>query len=299
MVKRLLINLAALMFLGIFLTGNVAMAGDYKIGVLAKRGAAKSITQWGATADYLTEKLQGDTFVIVPLDFDEVFPAIENREVDFFLVNSSMFVTAKAKYGASAIATMINSRQGKALKSFGGVILTYIDRDDIKTLDDIKGKKFMAVKESSFGGWQMAYKEFLDKGINPMQDFASLQFGGKHDNVVLAVQNGEVDAGTVRTDTLERMAAAGDIDLAEFKIIAAKTYADFPFVVSTALYPEWPFAKLASTSDEIAKRVADALINMQPETSAAQHAKIVGWTASLDYTEVENLQKLLKVGASE
>ena len=92
-------------------------------------------------------------------------------------------------------------------------------------------------------------------------------------------------------------AAAGDIDLSEFKIIDAKTHTGFPFVVSTPLYPEWPFAKIASTSDEEAQRVANALISMQAEADAAKNAKIVGWTASLDYSEVEDLQMLLKVGA--
>jgi len=297
MMKRFSAYITALLLSTVFLASSVASAGDYKVGVLAKRGVAKAIKNWGLTDDYLTEKLQGDTFAIVPLDFDEVFPAIESSSVDFFLVNSSMFVTAKVRYGASTVATMVNSRQGETLKSFGGVILTYIDRDDINSLDDIKGKKFMAVKESSFGGWQMAYKEFLDKGINPMQDFTTLEFGGKHDNVVLAVQNGEMDAGTVRTDTLERMAAAGDIDLSEFKIIDAKTHTGFPFVVSTSLYPEWPFAKLASTPDEITQRVANVLIDMKAETKAAKSAKIVGWTTPLDYADVENLQMLLKVGA--
>lgn len=276
---------------------NSAFAGEYKIGVLAKRGVAKAMQKWGDTGEYITQKVEGDTFTIVPLDFDAVFPAIEKREVDFFLVNSSMFVTAQVKYGASAIATMVNSRQGKALKSFGGVILTYTDRDDINSVSDIKGKKFMAVKESSFGGWQMAYKELLDQGVDPLNDFSTLQFGGKHDNVVLAVQNGEVDAGTVRTDTLERMASAGDIDMSEFKIISAKTDSDFPFVVSTALYPEWPFAKVADTSDEVATRVAKALLELKQDDKAAKSAKIVGWTAPLDYSEVEDLQKLLKVGA--
>lgn len=225
--KRLFSCLTVLLLTGVFVAGNGAFAGDYKIGVLAKRGAAKAMQKWGATADYLNEKLQGDTFTIVPLDFEQVFPAIENGEVNFFLVNSSMFVTAEVKYGASPIATMVNSRQGEALKSFGGVVLTYLDRDDINSLADIKGKNFMAVKGSSFGGWQMAYKAFLDQGIDPMRDFASVQFGGKHDNVVFAVQNGEADAGTVRTDTLERMAADGDIDLSEFKIIDAKQHAGF------------------------------------------------------------------------
>lgn len=288
--------ITSVLFSSLLLTG-VAVAEDYKIGVLAKRGVAKAMQKWGATADYLNGKLRGDTFTVVPLDFDEVFPAIESGDVDFFLVNSSMFVTAQVKHGANAVATMINSRQGEALKSFGGVILTYIDRDDINRLADIKGKSFMAVKDSSFGGWQMAYKEFLDKGIDPMKDFASVQFGGKHDNVVLAVQNGEVDAGTVRTDTLERMASSGDIDLAEFKIIDAKTHAGFPFVASTALYPEWPFAKVVGTSDDAAKRVADALMEMKSDDPAAKTAKIKGWTASLDYTEVKDLQMLLKVGA--
>ena len=295
--KRLLAIASVAVLSGILLVTNTAFAGDYKIGVLAKRGVAKAMKKWGDTAEYMTQKVAGDSFTIVPLDFEEVFPAIEKKEVDFFLVNSSMFVTAQVKYGASAVATMVNSRQGEALKSFGGVILTYVDRDDINSVADIKGKNFMAGKESSFGGWQMAYKEMLDQGVDPTKDFASLQFGGKHDNVVLAVQNGEVDAGTVRTDTLERMAAVGDIDMSEFKIVSAKTHPGFPFVSSTALYPEWPFAKISDTSDEVAARVADALTGMKGDAKAAKSAKIVGWTAPLDYAEVEDLQKLLKVGA--
>jgi two-component system sensor histidine kinase TtrS len=98
------------------LVANLAMAaGSYKIGVLAKNGPVKALEMWKATGDYLTSKLDGMTFEIVPLSFDEVNPTIENKEVDFFLVSSSMFVTAKVKYGASAVATMVNSRQGKPL----------------------------------------------------------------------------------------------------------------------------------------------------------------------------------------
>ncbi len=267
-----------------------------KIGVLAKNGPAKALKKWAATGEYLTTKMAGKTVEIVPLDFDKVNPAIEANEVDFFLVNSSMFITAKVKYGAKAIATMINSRQGKALKSFGGVIITPSYRDDINSLADIKGKKFAAVKKSSFGGWQMAYKTFKDAGINPKSDFASLEFSGKHDNVAFAVMNEAVDAGTVRTDTLERMAASGAIALEDFKIIN-KQSSDFPFVYSTALYPEWPMAKTAATSDELAAEVASALKALKQDAPAAKKAKIIGWTDSLDYGPVEDLQKTLSVGA--
>ena len=60
------------------------------------------------------------------------------------------------------------------------------------TSADLKGKKFMAVKKSSFGGWQMAYKEFVDAGLDPFKDFASMEFSGKHDKVVVAVKNGQM-----------------------------------------------------------------------------------------------------------
>ena len=289
--------ITSFIILSIVFLGSFSFAGDtYKIGVLAKNGPVKALKMWKATGDYLTSKLDG-TFEIVPLGFDAVFPAIEKGDVDFFLVNSSMFITAKVKYGASEIATMINSRQGKPLKSFGGVIFTSEENEDINSVSDLKGKTFMAVKKSSFGGWQMAYMELLDQGIDPFKDLASLEFGGKHDNVVLAIQNGVVDAGTVRTDTLERMVASGMVDLEEFKIITQKKYGDFPFVVSTALYPEWPLAKTKAASDQIASKVAAALKQLKPADAASKSAKIMGWTDALDYQGVEDLQKKLKVGA--
>ncbi|MFH1983783.1 MAG: PhnD/SsuA/transferrin family substrate-binding protein [Pseudomonadota bacterium] len=274
-----------------------AHADTVKIGVLAKNGPVKALNQWKTTGDYLSGKIPGTTFEIVPLGFDEVNPAVQNGTVDFFLVNSSMFITAKVKYGAQAVATMINSRQGKPLRAFGGVIFTNAENDDIKTLNDLKGHSFMAVEESSFGGWQMAYKEFIDAGIDPGKDFSQLTFGGKHDNVVLAVQNGAVEAGTVRTDTLERMVAAGVIDMDEFRIIAPRSHDGFPFVCSTALYPEWPLAKTAKTDGELVAKVVEALKQMNSDDPAAKDAKVVGWADALDYDGIESLQKTLGVGA--
>ncbi|MCP4020702.1 MAG: phosphate/phosphite/phosphonate ABC transporter substrate-binding protein [Desulfobacteraceae bacterium] len=278
------------------LSGTCFAQNNYKIGVLAKNGPVKALKMWKSTGEYLSSQVDGN-FEVVPLDFDAVFPAIEKGEIDFFLINSSMFITAKVKYDSAAIATMINSRQGKPLKSFGGVIFTSEDNEEINSVNDLSGKAFMAVKKSSFGGWQMAYMELLNQGVDPLKDFSKLDFGGKHDNVVLAVQNGVADAGTVRTDTLERMAATGIIELSDFKIITSKTHAGFPFLTSTSLYPEWPLAKTKKTSDDIAQKVAAALKQLKADAKAAKDAKIVGWTDALDYSGVENLQMKLKVGA--
>lgn len=132
--------------------------------------------------------------------------------------------------------------------------------------------------------------------MDPFTDFASVEFGGKHDNVVFAIQNEQVQAGTVRTDTLERMVASGAIAMEDFKVIN-KQASTFPFVYSTTLYPEWPLAKTAATDDALAAEIVAALKAIKKDDPAAKKAKIVGWTDPLDYGPVEDLQKALKVGA--
>jgi two-component system sensor histidine kinase TtrS len=284
--------------LSIFLFAvSSAAAETYRIGVLAKDGPVKALNMWKATADFLNTQMKDKSFEIVPLGFDEVYKAIEAGKIHFFLVNSSMFITAKVKFGAAPVATMVNSRKGQACESFGGVIFTTAQNKTIQSLNDLKGKTFMAVNKSSFGGWQMACKELLDGGVDPNKDFKKLDFGGKHENVVLAVQNGTVDAGTVRTDTLERMAGEGNIDMTEFTVLSQKKHAGFPFVCSTVLYPEWPFAKTKQTPDAMAKEVLEVLKKLKADDKAAKDAKIVKWVDSLDYSPVENLQMTLKVEA--
>ena len=280
----------------ILLSSSLNAQEAYKIGVLAKRGAIKCMKGWKATADYLTEQIPGKSFVIIPLDFTEIYPSTEKGSVDFLIANSSFYVEVENMYGAEAIATLINSRRGEPLTQFGGVIFAKADNKAVNTLDDLKGKKFMAVKETSFGGWRMAYRLLVENDIDPYKDFAKMVFGGKHDNVLLAIINGTMDAGTVRTDTYERMTAEGAIKEEDLKVIHKIDHSGFPFVCSTQLYPEWPIAKVKHISHEVAAQVAESLIAMKPDSKAAKDAKCIGWTETLDYKPVDECLKILELG---
>lgn len=275
-----------------------------RIGVLANRGVEHCLEQWSPTAAYLSAEIDGYSFKIVPLDFKEINQVVERGEVDFIFVNPANYVELEALYGVSRIATMENLRQGKPYTIFGGVIFCRADRKDIRTLEDLKGKSFMAVEENSFGGWIMAWRELQEHGLNPRRDFKQLSFGGTHDQVVYSVLAGKVDAGTVRTDTLERMAQEGAVDLQDFFVIdehlknSDRYYSDddFPFRRSTRLYPEWPFAKAKNTSDQLAKLVAVALFNMKPESEAARAALVTGWMPPLHYQPVHGCLIDLRLG---
>jgi two-component system sensor histidine kinase TtrS len=265
---------------------GIAQQTEYKIGVLAKRGETRAMEQWGPTAEYLNWMLPDLHFSIVPLDFDAIYPAADNQTINFILTNSAFSVGLAYHNKIQRILTLKNKRANQETSRFGGVIFTRKDNTDINTLKDLRGKDFMAVDKRSFGGWLMAQYHMKKQGIQAPDEFRSLQYGGTHDAVVFAVENGEVDAGTVRTDTLERMSLEGKTDIHKFKIIDAKNETNFPFLLSTDLYPEWPLAVLPHVDEKIIIRVIIALLKLSPEHEAAIAGGITGWVNARDYAKV-------------
>lgn len=265
-----------------------------KIGVLAKSGAEEGVKMWTALGDYLTRKVPPYTFEIVPLAFNEVHLVVRRRAIDFILTNPKFYTELEALYGLGRIATLNNKlAQGKTHSMFGGVIFSKSSRKELRNYQDLKSRSFMAVDKLSFGGWQMALCELKRHQIDPNTFFSSVSFGGTHDAVVYAVRDGLVDAGTVRTDTLERMAEEGKIKLEDFFILNARQYDNFPLFLSTELYPEWSFAKTQKVSDQLATQVSIALMQMPPDDPAAVSSKSVGWVVPHNYQKVEDCMKEL------
>lgn len=269
----------------------------YKIGVLAFRGEQNAMQRWQATADYLNQQIEDARFVVEPMGLGQLRRAVEQQAVDFVLTNTGQYVEFEVFYGVSRIATVKNNIDGVPSTLFGAVLFTRADRDDIRHIEDIKGKRFMAVKRTAFGGFQMAWREMLKHGVDPFADLASLQFSGfPQDNVVYAVKQGKVDAGTVRSETLEQMDREGKIDLNDFKILEPKRDPSYKMLHSTPLYPVWPFARANHTSLELSERVASALLRMPRQSEAARAAQIMGWTIPVDYQPVHELMRELRVG---
>ncbi len=269
-----------------------------KIGVLANRGAQRCLESWSPTADYLTRQIPDSQFIIVPLDHEQIHPAVQKGEVDFILCNSALYVDLEYRYQVDRIATLKEKRVQGAYTQFGGVIFCRSDRKDIRNLSDLNGKSFAAVSESSMGGWLMAWRELRENGIDPFSDFKELRFTGTHDSVVFAVRDRKVDAGTVRTYIFEDLAARGRIDLADYYIFPRLPGTGGPtsYFCTTREYPNWPMAKVRHTPDQMAEKVVLALLQTQPDSPAAKAAGSAGWTIPLNYQPVHECLKLLRIG---
>jgi len=270
----------------------------HKIGVLAKRGSGSALKKWQATADYLTREIPGHRFEIAPLKFNDIASAVDIGTIDFLLANPAIFLPLSMHDELFPLVTLENLRGGKGYSVFGGVIFVRAD-SAIHDFSEIGRASFVAVSRKSLGGWLMAWRELANRGITPAGDIDCVAFAGTHDAVVLEVQKGHYEVGTVRTDTLERMAEEGKINMADFRVLQLPESSptdNFPFQRSTRLYPEWPLAATMSTSEALRKAVAVALLTLPPDSPAARAASITGWDVVHSYQPIHDLYKELRQG---
>ncbi|WP_083223268.1 PhnD/SsuA/transferrin family substrate-binding protein [Candidatus Thiodiazotropha endoloripes] len=291
---RMLSVLLILVLSGQLTAGTAEEGSTYAIGVLAKRGESITLQRWSETADYLTQKITDARFRIVPLPFEEIEPAIQSKQIDFLLANSGIYIKAEHDFRAFRIATLINKVGGHAEERFGGVIFTRKDNQTIQALSDLNGITFGAVNPTSLGGFLMAKRELQRHNID-LDKQTTLHFFNTHDAVVDAVINGKVDAGTVRSDTLEKMSASGMVKLHEIKVLNLQTNQGFPYLLSSQLYPEWPIAALPHTPKTIGEKVSIALLNMPKDHPAAVSSGTFGWTVPANYESVHELYKSLNI----
>ena len=269
-----------------------------RIGALANRGTEECLNRWKPTAVYLEHHVPGYRFEIVPLVFNEVAGKVAAGRVQFIISNPAQYSVLEFTGKAYRIAGFLVPSVLGPQRMYGGVIFTRAGRSDIRNITDLKGKRFAAVDSESLGGWLCVRRELQAARIDPYRDFAELRFLGSHDAVINNVLSGSSDAGTVRSSQFEKMAEEGKVDLRKIRVLPGPSdpSAGYPFLVSTRLYPEWPFAVVEGTDDDLSRKVAVALMTMGPEDPAAKASGGSGWTIPADYSDVHELLRELRLG---
>ncbi|RLE32781.1 MAG: hypothetical protein DRJ61_08720 [Acidobacteria bacterium] len=219
----------------------------------------------------------------------EAIRAYQAGELDFAIADPALSSELIYLRGGRKIATLkTRGPDGGVTPQCGGVIFCRNDNRSIAVASDLKGVSFAAVDQKSLGGWLAAARELQEIGI-AVGDFEIVDFLGSHEKVVHAVLGGSHQAGTVQTDILETMAADGKIDLGQLRILSLHTgdgVVDFPYRISTRLYPERPVLAATHTPQDLVDQVSAALLLMPEDSEAARAIGSGGWTLPAKYKPV-------------
>ncbi len=152
-----------------------------------------------AGAEEITAAIEEQTgLVVVPLvttDFTSAVEAMCNGEAHMGALNTFNYVLANAR-GCADVA-LASVRFGSTF--YSGQVITRAD-SGITSIADLAGKTFCRPDPTSTSGWVIPSIAMRAAGLDPENDLAEIVDAGGHDGVVIAVYNGDCDAGSTFVD---------------------------------------------------------------------------------------------------
>ncbi len=159
-------------------------------------GEAQTILESGNRIAHLLELATGYTFEsFVATSYAGVIEAMGAGRADIGWLNTFSYVIAHQKYGVEV--KLVTVRFG--LPYYRSEIITQAG-SGINGLADLRGKRFAFVDPASTSGYLFPLAGLKKAGYDPATFFGQTVFAGSHNNVVLAVYQGRVDAGAVFED---------------------------------------------------------------------------------------------------
>lgn len=159
-------------------------------------GEAQTILESGNRIAHLLEVATGYTFQsVVATSYAGVIEAMGAGRADIGWLSTFSYVIAHQKYGVEV--RLVTVRFG--LPYYRAEIITQAG-SGIASVADLRGKRFAFVDPASTSGYLFPVAGLKKAGYDPASFFGQTVFAGSHNNVVLAVYQGRVDAGAVYED---------------------------------------------------------------------------------------------------
>jgi phosphonate transport system substrate-binding protein len=130
--------------------------------------------------------------VSVPVSYAAVVAAMGSGSVDVGWLSPLPYVIAHDQYGVDVVLRTVRDKSDK----YWSFIIARTD-SGIKSLADLKGKKFAYGDPVSTSGCLYAKDLIRSRGDDPEKFFSNVIYAGAHDKVVMAVYNKQVDAGAI------------------------------------------------------------------------------------------------------
>src|SRR5712691_8059435 len=221
------------------------VAQELKFGFTPVLSEPEMRIEFEPLMNYLSESIGQKVTLYIAKDYGDLRTQMESGAVDIGSFSPFAYVDAARGGKIRIIAQSII--EGSA--TYRGIIVARKDRG-LKTIGDLKGKRFAFVDPKSASGYVYPRAMLIEKGINPEAFFKETIFAGSHDKVIDAVLEGRVDAGAIYD---------GALGVAKRSGVAVDGLLT---LASSDPIPHDAIAVRIGMDEELAKRIQLALINL-------------------------------------
>ena len=202
---------------------------------------------------YLSGAIGQKVTLYIAKDYGDLRTQMENGAVDIGSFSPFAYVDAARGGKIRIIAQSII----EGSSTYRGIIVARRD-SGLKSIADLKGKRFAFVDPKSASGYVYPRAMLIEKGIDPESFFKETIFAGSHDKVIAAVLEGRVDAGAIYDGALG-VAKRSGVSIENLSTLA-----------SSDPIPHDAIAVRIGIDEELAKRIQLALISLDKTEAGRQ-----------------------------
>lgn len=241
------------------------------------------------TAAYLSRQLPGHEFTVTRAGINWI-NQVDKTGPGLLFVDPAQFVQLEARVRLRPVAALERFVQARRARQTGGVVFT-LKGSTLQQASDLKQATVAAVEGDPLAASLSVLREFTTRGEDIGKAFGKLIMNPNDQSVVEVVLAGQAGAGSVTAGVLEQMAAEGRLNMADVRVIglAGEPAADYPFQLSTRLYPERLLVALPGTDSDLADQIAAVLLTASPADLDPDGIMNTGWTLPDAREEVRSL----------
>jgi len=233
------------------LTASVSLAQPVlRVSAIPDESPTELQRKFKPLGEYLEKKLGMKVEFTPVTDYAASVEGLINDKLDMVWFGGFTFVQAKVRSHDKVIPLVQRAEDEK----FQSVFIT--TRDDIHSLQDLKGKTFTFGSESSTSGHLMPRSFLLAAHINPDIDMKRIAFSGAHDATVAAVAGGKVDAGALNISVWNKLLAQGKVDTKVVHVF-----------YTTPGYYDYNWTVRADMDPALREKLAKAFLSLNPDNA--------------------------------
>ncbi|MDZ7959250.1 MAG: phosphate/phosphite/phosphonate ABC transporter substrate-binding protein [Aulosira sp. DedQUE10] len=231
-------------------------------------------------ADYLSKTLKRPFKFEITQNYETAVEYLIQGKVDLAYLGPSTYIAARLR--DPKIEPLVSPINQDTKRPWYTSVIIASKISGIRTLPELKGKRFAFVSKLSTSGYVVPMAKFQELGINPERDFRSVVFSSSHDKSKQALIKGEVDAIADDRRSYNEQIKEGKFD--------AKKY---PIIWESVPLPSVPIVAASKVSAELKDTLKKVLIDAPSGLIDPSGSVGVGYTLVQDgdYDIVREFQK--------
>lgn len=270
---------------------------EFNIGILGGENAQDRLASNECFRAYVEEALGVPTRLFTPADYNGVIQGLVGGSLDFAWLGASAYAAVYVSNPDAVEPILVKTNLDG---TFGYFSIGFARADSgVTSLDDMKGKVFAFGDPNSTSGYLIPSVEIPAQVNATMESgdyFDEVRFVGGHEQTIIAVYNGDVDAGVTWADgqgnwedgynsgALRKAADAGLVDMNEMvEIWRSKSI------------PEGPIVLRQSLPQDAKDKVYEVLANLHVTDADCAYSVAAGETAGFFPVTHEAYESIIAV----